>query len=282
MSATVAVVVPGAMGAAVGARLAENGVTVLTSLAGRSQASAARAAAAGMSPASDSELVGADIFLSIVPPGDALALAQRFTPALQATSRKPLYVDCNAVSPETVARIATVVSATGAGFVDGGIIGGPPRKGDRGPRIYVSGADATRLDVLGRYGLDIRVLDAGVGGASALKMAYGGLNKGVIALGAAMALAASRAGVADAFQTELASSQRALLTQLARGVPDMFPKAYRWVAEMEEVAAFAGSDAERETYTGIAALYRRLAGDTARDEIDALAGFFAPPPSSQG
>lgn len=271
---SVAVIAPGAMGAAVGARLAENGVAVVTALQGRSQASAERAAEAGMTGVNEAEIANADIVLSIVPPGNALALAERLAPHLRAASRKPIYVDCNAVSPETVGRIAGVVSATGATFVDGSIIGGPARGGERGPRIYVSGAGAGRLDILARHGLDIRVLDAGIGAASALKMAYGGLNKGVIALGAAMALAASRAGVAEALQAELASSQRALLAQLSHGVPDMFPKAYRWVAEMEEVAAFAGNDAERETYTGIAALYRRLADDAAHDEIDALTAFF--------
>jgi L-threonate 2-dehydrogenase len=59
-------------------------------------------------------------------------------------------------------------------------------------------------------------------------------------------------------------------------VPDMFPKAYRWVAEMEEIAGFTGSEAEREMYEAIATLYERLAQDQAggKDEISALAGFF--------
>src|SRR5215216_4728701 len=94
---TVAVIAPGNMGAAVGARLVENGLTVVTSLAGRSKASAERAAAAGMTPVSDGEVAQADFLLSIVPPGDALALAERFAPMLQSVGRKPLYVDCNAV-----------------------------------------------------------------------------------------------------------------------------------------------------------------------------------------
>jgi 3-hydroxyisobutyrate dehydrogenase-like beta-hydroxyacid dehydrogenase len=274
---TVAIIAPGNMGAAVAARLAENGVSVVTSLAGRSAESAKRAAAAGMAAAADAEIAGADLVLSIVPPGEALALAERLAPVLRGADRKPLYVDCNAVSPATVERIAAVLASATCPFADAGIIGGPPRPGDRGPRFYVSGTEAARLETLGQHGLDVRVLDAPVGAASALKMVYGGLNKGVIALGAAMALAATRAGVAAAFHAELAASQDALLAQLTRAMPDMFPKAYRWVAEMEEVAGFSACDAERATYEGIAALYQRLADDLegAHQEIDALAAFFA-------
>ena len=46
MNPTVAVVAQGAMGAGVGGRLVERGLRVVTSLAGRSEASAKRAAAA--------------------------------------------------------------------------------------------------------------------------------------------------------------------------------------------------------------------------------------------
>jgi 3-hydroxyisobutyrate dehydrogenase-like beta-hydroxyacid dehydrogenase len=275
-SPTVAVIAPGNMGAAIGARLVENGVSVLTSLAGRSPASAQRAKDAGLRPATDNEIASADIILSILPPGEALALAERLAPTLKAAARKPLYADCNAVSPKTVEQIAAVVTATGARFADGGIVGGPPKKGQRGPRLYVSGAAAKPLATLADRGLDVRVMDAPVGAASALKMVYGGLNKGVVALGAAMALAAHRAGVGDDFHTELQGSQAPLLEQLSRGVPDMFSKAYRWVAEMEEIAAFTGHDAEAKTYDGFAGFYERLARDFegAKNEIDALAVFY--------
>ena len=78
MSLTVAIVASGAMGSGVAQRLTENGVTVLTSLAGRSEASAKRAKAAGMRAVDDAQLMEAELFLSIVPPGDARALAERF------------------------------------------------------------------------------------------------------------------------------------------------------------------------------------------------------------
>ncbi|HEY4972218.1 MAG TPA: NAD(P)-binding domain-containing protein, partial [Steroidobacteraceae bacterium] len=99
MILTVAIVAPGNMGAAVGGRLTENKVNVLTSLAGRSQASAARAKAAGMTAVADAQLTESDFLLSIVPPGDALALAKRLAGVLTAANKKPIYVECNAVSP---------------------------------------------------------------------------------------------------------------------------------------------------------------------------------------
>ncbi|MEX0590535.1 MAG: NAD(P)-binding domain-containing protein, partial [Xanthobacteraceae bacterium] len=127
MTPVVAIIAPGNMGAAVGGRLTANGLTVLTSLANRGPESTARAAAAGLKAVSDAEITPADFLLSIVPPKEALALAERLAPALAAANRKPIYVDCNAVSPDTAKRIAAVIEATGAPFVDGGIIGGPPR-----------------------------------------------------------------------------------------------------------------------------------------------------------
>jgi len=117
MPLTVAIVAAGAMGSGVAQRLSENGVAVLTSLAGRSEASAKRAKAAGMRAVDDAQLMQADLFLSIVPPGEARALAERFAPILAAANRKPVYVDCNAVSPPTMRGIAEVVVATGAAFV---------------------------------------------------------------------------------------------------------------------------------------------------------------------
>src|SRR5438067_13373196 len=126
MSITIAVVAQGMMGSGVGKRLHERGAEVRTLLSGRSEKSAERARAAGMRPAADEKalLDGADVFLSILPPDQAEALARQLAPALTALSKKPVYVDCNAVSPQTVERIAAIVTPTGAEFVDAGIIGG--------------------------------------------------------------------------------------------------------------------------------------------------------------
>jgi L-threonate 2-dehydrogenase len=275
MQPVVAVIAPGMMGSAVGGRLVENGIEVRTLLAGRSEATLARAKAAGMVDASDEQIVACDIILSILPPGDALGLAERLAPVLRTATQKPIYVDCNALDPATVVRISRVVQETGATFVDGGIIGGPPKPG-YSPKIYLSGEAAPRVAELTKYGLQMPIQPGPIGAASAMKMSYAGITKGFTALGAAMMLAASRAGTAEDLRAELSSSQPALFGWLTRQVPGMYSKAYRWVAEMEEIAQFVGEDpAARSFYEGAARLYERLAADFEgeRKEVAALDAF---------
>jgi L-threonate 2-dehydrogenase len=273
----VAIVAAGNMGAGIARRLTENGVKVLTLLAGRSTATKERAAAAGMVPVAAEALTEADLLLSVLPPGNALAFAEQTAFALKSARRKPVFVDCNAVSPATVRHIHAVISATGAEFADAGIIGFPPEPGGKGPHIYACGEPAAKLAVLAEYGLDIRVLTGPIGAASALKMAYAGISKGTIAIVAAMILAAERAGSAEALRQELLESEKPLMKSMSVRVPRSFSKAWRWVAEMREIAEFAREDrAAQEIWTGISALYERVAADLAGDrkETDALARFF--------
>jgi L-threonate 2-dehydrogenase len=268
MGITVAIMAQGTMGAGVGKRLHERGATVKTLLSGRSEASAGRAKAAGMAPAADERdlLQGADYFLSILPPDQAEGLASRLAPALQSLAKKPVYVDCNAVSPQTVARIAGIVEPTGAAFVDGGIIGGPPREG-YSPAIYASGPEAERTKPIADYGIDWRVIEGPVGAASGLKMSYAGITKGTTAIAAAMLLGAARFGCAEALIAELSSSQPEMLKRMQRGIPGMYDKAYRWVGEMQEISDFLDANApSAEMYRGIARLYDFLAASEAEGQ----------------
>lgn len=262
MPPIVAVIAPGMMGSAVAKRLTSAGVQVRTSLTGRSAATISRAHVAGMAGATDTQLAEADFILSIVPPGQALALAERLASGIRDTKRKPVYVDCNAVSPGTVRRIEQVVRESGALFVDGGIIGPPPDGDSTKTRIYLSGPDAEKVTVLQQYGLALPVQPGPVGAASAMKMSYAGITKGFTALGAAMMLAATRAGTADALAAEMKMSQPALLKWLTTQMPKMHSKAYRWVAEMEEIAAFVGEDQTGSGFYKTAArLYEEIAAD---------------------
>ena len=265
MSLIVAIIAQGAMGAGVAQRLGEHKVSVLTSLTGRSEQSTQRARAAGMQAVEDRQLADADFFLSIVPPGEALALAKRLAPMLTAANSKPVYVDCNAVSPRTMQAIADVILETGCPFAAAGIIGPPPKPGSSNTKFYASGPAANDFARLNDYGLIVRVLEGELTAASALKMSYAGITKGFTALGAAMMLAAKRAG--DALHAELAESQEALLGWLTRQVPNMYPKAYRWVAELDEIAAFVGTDRpEHEMLAAAARLYESIAEDVAGDK----------------
>ncbi|MFC7472748.1 DUF1932 domain-containing protein [Dankookia sp. GCM10030260] len=276
--AVIAIIAQGAMGAGIGHRLARRGATVLTSLAGRSAASAQRAAAAGMRDATAAELAGADIFLSVLPPAEAKACAAWLAPALSVAPRKAIYVDCNAISPATAAEVAAIIGPTGAAFVDGGIIGGPPREDGYTPVLYVAGPEADRLGALRDHGLDVRVTPGPIGAASALKMSYAGITKGLVALSSAMMLAATRAGAAEGFRAELARSQPQLLAWFGRMVPPMPDKAYRWVGEMEEIADFTGPEAAA-IYQAIAGFYAGMAADQGgtREKAAALTSFLQDP-----
>jgi putative dehydrogenase len=278
MKPVVAIVAAGNMGAGIARRLVDHGVTVLTLLNGRSDASKARATAAGMQPAAIDAVMDADLLLSIVPPANALSFAEQTAFALKSARKKPVFADCNAVSPATVRHIHAVVSAAGAEFADAGIIGGPPEPGDKGPRIYVAGEPAQKLATLADFGLDMRVLDGPVGAASALKMAFAGISKGHIAIMAAMILAAERSGSAAALKQELSESEQSMLKTMSTRIPkSMIPKAWRWVAEMREIAEFTKEDpAAYAIWMGISKLYERIAEDTAGEhrETDALVQFF--------
>src|SRR5271165_3506370 len=264
--AVIGVVAQGTMGSAVGRRLRESGAEVRTLLSGRSPASAERARAAGMAAAADEHalLAGADFFLSILPPGEAEPLARRLAPTLSALDRKPVYIDCNAVSPQTAIRIGEIIAPTGAHFVDAGIIGGPPRSG-YSPKIYASGPTAGQTAVLRDWGIDWRVIDGPIGAASALKMSYAGITKGTTAIAAAMLLGAARFGCEEALIAELTESQPEMLARFREGIPRMYDKAYRWVAEMQEISDFLEQNPpSHDIYAAIARLYDYLA--TAYDE----------------
>ncbi|MBV8736425.1 MAG: NAD(P)-dependent oxidoreductase [Alphaproteobacteria bacterium] len=262
----VAIIAQGMMGAGVGRRLHENGAEVRTLLSGRSAKSAERARAAGMQPAADQQalLAGADFFLSILPPSEAEALARQLVPTLKTLDRKPVYVDCNAVSPQTAIHIAKAVAPSGADFVDAGIIGGPPRPG-YSPTIYASGPTAGQTAVLRDWGIDWRVIDGPIGAASALKMSYAGITKGTTAIACAMLLGAARFGCGEALIAELTESQPEMLARFGQGIPRMYDKAYRWVAEMQEISDFLEQNPpSHDIYAAVARLYEYIA--TAYDE----------------
>ena len=93
-----------------------------------------------------------------------------------------------------------------------------------------------------------------------MKLSYAGITKGCTAIGSAMMLGATRGGTADALLQELSESQPMLLNWMRGFVSRMPPKAYRWVAEMEEIAQFQQDDpAARDMYLGIARFYQQIA-----------------------
>ena len=258
----IAVMSPGDMGQSVGTRLRHKGVRVITALEGRSQRTIDLALDAGIENVTDDLTLveTADILLSIVAPAEAEALAARLAPAIDQARSDLLYVDCNAVAPETALRIESVIKGAGGRFVDAGIIGPPPRQDSSATRFYVSGGDANELLRLNDYGLDIRAIGDGIGEASALKMCYAALNKGAIALMTGVAVMAERLGVAPALADEMALSQEAVLRRMHMQIPGMVPKAHRWIGEMEEIAkTFSSAALTPLIFEGIADVYRDVA-----------------------
>ena len=272
----VAIIAPGEMGSGVGARLVEGGIDVITSLAGRSRSSSERAERSGMRPVPEAEIAKAAFILSIVPPSEALGLAERLAPILSAARAKPLYIDCNAVSSATVTRIGAVITAAGTPFADAGIIGGPPKAGYDGPSIYVCGVAPDKIALLSEGGLKVRHLNGPVGAASALKMSYASITKGLTGIATTSILAASRYGAADALHAELAASQKPILAAITRAVPQMFQKAYRFVGEMEEIGAHSERASTAAIYGGFAKLYQEIAEDLdgSKRDIAVLEDFF--------
>ena len=260
----IAVVAMGEMGSGVAGRLVERGARVLTSLAGRGEASAKRAAAVGVTATDDATLIAeADMFLSIVPPAAAGATAERFLPLIEKAAKKLVYIDCNAIAPQTLHGISKTFLDKGLPFLDGSIIGGPPSKKDgSSPRLYMSGPIANEAETLKGLGIDTRVLSTALGDASTIKMSYAGITKGFQALGASMALGAGRNGALESLMAEMKFSLPQLYGWLEKSLPTMYAKAYRWDGEMREISKFLLPEKGASTMlAGAADLYEHIAED---------------------
>lgn len=237
---TVGLQSPGDMGHSIGQVLHENGLRVLTCLEGRSERSRQLATQAGIEDGGSLKDIvqEADLFLSVLVPSSALSVAERVATALRTTGSSVLYVDCNAIAPKTVRAVADTIMEAGGRVADVGIIGPPPRK--PGTKFYTSGPGAAEFGELRSYGLDVRVLEGDIGQASALKMCYGALTKGLQALATELLVAARLSGIEDTLRAEQSETMAEVLGWLESNMPIMPPKAYRWVGEMEEIGLFFG------------------------------------------
>ncbi|MCY3905521.1 MAG: DUF1932 domain-containing protein [Caldilineaceae bacterium] len=260
---TVGILSPGDMGHAVGQRLREHGLRVIANLSDRSERTRQLAAKAGIEEVSLYEALvkEAEIVLSILVPAQAGAAAQAVAEALNETGAELLFADCNAIAPQTTRRIGEVVEDAGGRFVDASIIGPPPRR-EGTTRFYASGTHAKQLAQLSEYGLDVPVVSERIGDASAVKMCYAGLTKGLTALCTELLVAAEALGVRRALLEEYRTSQAAMLQRMEGGLPGMPPKSRRWVGEMEEIAATMDSVGLTPKFHEAAAEMYRFVGGT--------------------
>ncbi|MFC2020241.1 DUF1932 domain-containing protein [Chloroflexota bacterium] len=264
----VGILSPGDMGHAVGRVLVDNGLKVITCLEGRSKRTRELAGKAGIEAVQTyAQLVhDADIIISILVPAEAKKAATLVSQALEETGEKIVYVDCNAIAPDTVREIGEIIVKAGSRFVDAGIIGSPPSP-ERSTRLYASGTDADEFEQLTKYGLEISVVGKEIGQASGLKMVYAAMTKGTSALSIELLVAAWRMGLYEALMGEWQISQKDRYDALSRSLPTVPSKSRRWIGEMEEIAkTFASVGLTPKILEGAADLYRFVGENPLADE----------------
>src|SRR5436190_3941526 len=243
------------MGAVVAVALRERGENVLWASAGRSAATAERAEAARLEDAGDIAEVcrRCEILLSICPPHAAVDLARA------ASGFTGIYVDANAIAPDTARAIAKLQPR----LVDGGIVGPPPTRPET-TRLYLSGAEAEQIAALfAGTNVDARVVSTKPGAASALKMAYAGWTKGSAALLLTVRELARAEGVEDALLEEWRLSIPELEERLAGAGRSARRKGWRWIGEMEEIAhSMAAQDLPAGFHEAAAEVFRRTAEES--------------------
>ncbi len=257
----VGLVSPGDMGQAFAIRLKELGFEVCTALTGRSERTRRLSVEAGLTDCGDLRdlLRECDFVLSIVDPGSAMTMAREAAGLLQDLAKPLLFADCNALAPHTKVEMQGLFEAVGSRFVDAAIIGPPPRGAGR-IRLYVSGPHAGELTGLQHEAISVRFVSHRTGDAAAVKMCYGAITKGTVALVTELLIAARRLGVEEVLDAELSGSQPAIREWILRNLPSMPPKAYRWVPETEEIAAtFEAAGLTPLMMQGAARMYAAIA-----------------------
>jgi 3-hydroxyisobutyrate dehydrogenase-like beta-hydroxyacid dehydrogenase len=231
---TIGILHPGEMGVAVAATLKNSGHNVVWASEGRRAETHRRAAVAGLKDVGTLKAVCArcDAIVSVCPPEFAETMACE----IAGHGFQGLYIDANAISPDRVSRIGRTMEARGVRFVDGSIIGLPATT--RGQTwIYVSGPLAQEAAGCFSEGpMEVEVLEGEIGKASALKMVFAAQTKGLAALRAAVLGAAGELGVLPDLERQWSRSGPPF-AQVVGSLQHVAPKAWRFVAEMQEIAA---------------------------------------------
>ena len=260
---TVAILSPGDMGHAVGQRLREYELDVITCLAGRSDRTRALSDKAGVRDVPNLlDLVEqADLIMSMTVSSAVSSLCREVADALTVTGADTLFAECNAIAPQLVRELEPIITCADGRFVDVSIIGGPPRPG-YSPHFYASGEEASEFEQLNSCGLAVLKLDGGVGQASGIKMCYAAMTKGSWALYSELLMAAELMGLTEPLLEEFRSGQQEILQRMERTIPTVPPRSRRWVSEMEEIRdTFAHLGMTPHIFEGVAEMYR-LIGNT--------------------
>ena len=238
--ATVGVLYPGEMGAAVASLLRARGHAVATTVKGRSPATAALGRASGaVLLDSFAEVVrGSDVLISLVVPSAAEQVAADYCAVAHLAPRGAVYVDANSVAPQRAAAIAARVEAAGRSFVDASINGLARNLGTSGT-VFLSGRRAEEVARLFAGAARVKLLGDGAGRASAMKMLLGGLSKGLCALFAELALLAHEQGMLDEMLEAVGRTYGGVAAVAERMLPTYAKHAGRRHTEMSELEATA-------------------------------------------
>jgi 3-hydroxyisobutyrate dehydrogenase-like beta-hydroxyacid dehydrogenase len=169
----------------------------------------------------------------------------------------------NAIAPQTVLSISTLFPH--GNFVDGCVVGPPPRSLENIPKLYLSGEHAQKVADLFQYTnlMKTHVIGNEISQASALKMCYASLSKGVTAIGIQACVTAKSFGLDEILFDELKRSTPQMFEKLNKSIPHMAPKAGRWIGEMEEIAkTYEDIGLSPKLFQGAADTYRFVAEQT--------------------
>lgn len=249
---------PGQMGISVAAAAQNSGCEVVWASEGRSPQTHERARRFGLRDAGT--LAGlcevSSLIVSVCPPHAAEEVAhdvveQRFN---------GIYLDANAIAPQRATRIGEVLNAAGVAFVDGGIIGGPAWEPGR-TWLYLAGRDAAEVASCFAAGpLEVAVIGAEAGKASALKMCYAAYTKGTTALICAIRSTAEALDVWEELRAQWLRDWPDLPAQTEGRVRRVTAKAWRFAGEMDEIAAtFQAAGLPGGFHAAAGEVYRRLA-----------------------
>jgi 3-hydroxyisobutyrate dehydrogenase-like beta-hydroxyacid dehydrogenase len=214
-----------------------HGVDVLTYDKDRGEVSRKRGENAGVkSVGSMADLVNqADLIVSIVVPSAAIDVARKIAEAVKTAGRKDLiFLDANAISPMTAEEIAKNLQPAGVSFVDGCIIGSAARMG-KGTIVYVSGPEAKRMQILEKFNIPVKVLGASTSQASAFKVVYAGLTKGLQGLFCELLMGARRFGLLQEIRAQYDESFPGLLDKVSSSIVGLRIHAGRRAEEMDEL-----------------------------------------------
>ena len=265
---TVAILSPGDMGHAVGQRLREHELDVITCLTGRSQRTRALAQKAGIRDVANMEelVEQSDLIMSMTVSAAVPSLCQDVADAIKATGTDTLFAECNAISPQLTREMEPIITGAGGRFVDVSIIGGAPRPG-YSPHFYTSGEEAAQFNQLNDYGLTVMALEGDIGQASGIKMCYAAMTKGTWALYSELLMAAEMMGLTEPLLAEFRSGQSEVLARMERTIPTVPPRSQRWVSEMEEIRdTFAQLGMTANLFEGVADMYRFIGSTPLGDE----------------